>query len=295
MTSALVATLQWLVGIGFFWALLLQLLRWRMDLFVRCAEKPEAGVYAYTCALHNAEESDLRAPFAVEVAIEEDAVGFASAPNVFVDPVNRPSSCRVELRRDSRDSGNPHLPDQSPRREVLVIEADGMRSKETWFVRFGTRASPNNVALRVVSREGAGHSTWAFPIIQRQELRPAGIGSYSTGSGTSRNATRIIVGVFSAWFYLWTVVQRSGGWGAPRNWVSVQSLVDLAIAGALFAAAFLVMQMSWRLGAPFIQGYLDEREDLQLSWERCHVALAGNVQNPQAEAEAGARARPAGL
>jgi len=270
MATNLILAIQVLVGLGFFSAMVAlwkQRLRWRMDLFVMCVEKtdPVMRSFSYTCALHNAEDRDLIAPFACEIAIDEAGVGFDPDIHIFVDPINRPSRCRVERREDTRVTLRRERPKSAPRKEVLVIEATGMRAKETWFVRFGSPTSPNNVVMRIKSREGSGRGLLSLPLVQRQELRPAGIGSFSTGSGTKRAKTWKIVGALGALVYWGAVTLRTNGWRELSGRDYMQMFGDFFIAAALIAAAYLVMKMSWRSNIPFIQGYLDEVA--QFEWQ----------------------------
>lgn len=235
------AILKWLLPTGLAWALVHQLLRWRIDLFVRCVEDADPNLITYTCAIHNAENRDLVVPFALEVTISDSTHGFeADEVSLHTDPIQSPVVLPI-----ARTSG-----------EVkFIIHAEGMRARETWHIRFRTHAGLGNVSLLVRSRETAWGAAYTFPVVQYAELRPRQFGSHSTGTGTSRATTRTIAGLAGASMYLWAVAALDGGWATFWARAPIARLGDMLVAGVLFGAAYIMMRTSWRRSAPFIQGY----------------------------------------
>jgi len=271
MTGLITVILKWSAGAGILAALVRELLRWRLDLYVHVAKKPDskwrkagapagkAPEYSYTVAIHNAEDADLTAPWALEIAIEAETCEFNGAPHVYCGNASDVSAYRRERRRDTRVRDSVVRDPQEPGRWVLVLEAEGMRRKETWYLRFGTFANPGNVAVRVGSRESTTDRPVVFPLVKSIELKPGALGGYAAGSGTNRKWTLAWVGLLSSWLYFMPIFNRESRLLFANAWFGPFSVADVYVAVILFALASLLMRASRRRRTPFIQGYTDCR------------------------------------
>lgn len=256
---------EWLIGIGLGSALTAELLRWRVDLYMHCIHKEEDTrdiEYSYTCAIHNAEDDDLEAPFGLEIAFEDVRYGINKLPHVYCGTESAVSAMRIERRADSRVPQSVMSGNDTGGREVLVIEAEGIRSKETWFIRFGSFAVPGHVVLRLVSREGLSGNL-RFPLVKDTELMPRHEGGHAAGSGTRRVLTVVWASMLGSWLYMMPIVNRRPAEIPGAQWFAPLGVGDLLVLISIVVLAIGLMKVSWRKRVPFLQGYMvDQQREL---------------------------------